>query len=200
MLLGCGTFIATRPRNRSSTFQHCCHRRLIRSSAPPDSIPLTLGMSLRLVALRRLAARPSTTSLTRLSAIRSYATPSQPPRPSNNTPPPPGLEGLFGSPSGKKGSTVAPKPAGSESPSGPSQPKRPDVELPGEERHGTPAEEEASEGPQRKKLSELSGKAGIKVGTGGGGGGPGGSGGSGGPGGGGFQNLSPNQLLLAALM
>ncbi|GFZ45827.1 26S protease regulatory subunit 4 homolog [Saitozyma sp. JCM 24511] len=153
-------------------------------------------MSLRLASLRQL--RPASIPF-RPIALRAYATPSQPPRPSQNAPTPKGLESVFGGSGGKRGTTVAPKPPGSEPPAGPSLPKRPDVELPGGERgeRGERAKEEHEE--EDGERSQLGGKAGKKVATGGGGGG--GSGGSGGPGGmpGGFGGMTPNQLLLAVV-
>ncbi|RSH93869.1 AAA ATPase afg3 [Saitozyma podzolica] len=153
-------------------------------------------MSLRLASLRQL--RPASISF-RPIALRAYATPSQPPRPSQNAPTPKGLESVFGGSGGKRGTTVAPKPPGSEPPAGPSLPKRPDVELPGGERgeRGERGKEEHEE--EDAERSQLGGKAGKKVATGGGGGG--GSGGSGGPGGmpGGFGGMTPNQLLLAVV-
>ncbi|WWD16177.1 hypothetical protein CI109_100602 [Kwoniella shandongensis] len=161
-------------------------------------------MSLRAISLRRLP-RYSQTLSRPLIATRSYATPSQSPKPSRNPPPPSGLESLFGG-SGKQGTTVAPKPAGVEPPAGPSLPKKPDVGLPGlegEENRPEDQNEPKDEGMSRKKLSEFGGRAGKKVGTGGSGGGNGGNGGgAGGPGGlpgGGFGGMTPNQLLLAAL-
>lgn len=160
------------------------------------SAALPVAMSLRLASLRQL--RPASIPF-RPIALRAYATPSQPPRPSQNAPTPKGLESVFGGSGGKRGTTVAPKPPGSEPPAGPSLPKRPDVELPGGERgeRGERAKEEHEE--EDGERSQLGGKAGKKVATGGGGGG--GSGGSGGPGGmpGGFGGMTPNQLLLAVV-
>ncbi|WVQ69779.1 uncharacterized protein L199_007999 [Kwoniella botswanensis] len=162
-------------------------------------------MSIRAISLRRLP-RQSSSSILRPLLSRFYATP-QSPKPSRNPPPPAGLEGLFG---GRGGTTVAPKPPGSEPPSGPSGPKKPDVGLPGlggeeQQRPEDQREPPKDEEPKRQKLSEqLGGKAGKKVGLGGNGG-SGGSGGSGGPSGGpngmpgGFGGMTPNQLLLAAL-
>ena len=91
----------------------------------------------------------------------------------------------------KGGTTVAPKPPGVSPPDGPSEPKKPELELPGQETH----EDEA---PRRKKLSDASGSAGKKAATGGGGGG-GSNGGGGVPPGGGFGGMTPNQLLLAVV-
>ena len=153
-------------------------------------------MSFRLASLRHLA-RAKPLSLRPLNNLRPYATPSNPPEPSSNSPPPIGLESLFG---GKRGKAVAPKPAGVDSPSGPSLPKKPDVGLPGlegdgkEERQSEEHEEEA----RRPRLSDFQGgKAGMKSAMGGGGGGSGGGGTGGGPGG--FGGMSPNQLFLAAI-
>jgi AFG3 family protein len=156
-------------------------------------------MSFRL-ALRALPAR-STRSLRPIQSLsqfsRSYATPVKPP---SNPPPPAGLEGLFGGSDKKGGTTVAPKVPGSEPPSGPSQPKTPDVKLPGgEEGLEKPGEEaeEKSFKERRPKLSEqmMGGLTGKKAATGGGGG-PGGGGGAGGPN---QWGMTPNQLLLAVL-
>ena len=102
-------------------------------------------------------------------------------KPPSNPPPPAGLEGLFGGSDKKGGTTVAPKVPGSEPPSGPSQPKVPDVKLPGgEEGLEKPEEaEEKSSKERRPKLSEqmMGGLTGKKAATGGGGG-PGGGGGA----------------------
>jgi AFG3 family protein len=106
---------------------------------------------------------------------------------------------LFGGSDKKGGSTVAPKPPGSEPPSGPSQPKQPDVKLPGGE-EGLEKPGDVEDKPlkeRRAKLSEqmMGSLSGKKTATGGGGGGDG-------PGGGGGPNqwgLTPNQLLLAVL-
>lgn len=147
----------------------------------PSLIPSTI-MSLRMRSLRSL--RPISLPL-RPIILRSYATPSQPPRPSKNSPAPAGIEGLFGS-DRKGGTTSAPSPPNVE-PQGPSEPKVPDVDLPG---LGEGAKEEKGERPK------LGGLAGKKVGTGGGGGG-GSGGGAGGPGG--MGGMTPNQLLLAVV-
>ncbi|WVR05418.1 hypothetical protein IAU60_002433 [Kwoniella sp. DSM 27419] len=158
-------------------------------------------MSLRAISLRRLPRQTSSTVVRPLLS-RSYATPTpQSPKPSRNPPPPSGLESVFGGNSGS-GTPVAPKPAGIDPPAGPSQPKKPDVGLPGLGDEGPVPEDQkevkADESPRRSKLSELEGKGGKRVGTGGGGSGKGDSGGpAGGPGG--FGGMTPNQLLLAAL-
>ena len=149
-------------------------------------------MSLRLASLRRLARPPAS-----LSPLRYYATPTQPPRPSRNSPTPAGLEGLFGT-TKPAGQTVAPKPAGSEPPSGPSTPKTPDVQLGDQPKPPSQSEQPIEDDGEvrRHKLSDtMRGSAGKKSGTGGGGGsGPGGAGGPGGLGG-----MTPNQLLLAVV-
>ncbi|XAO22796.1 hypothetical protein I312_101570 [Cryptococcus bacillisporus CA1280] len=153
-------------------------------------------MSLRAISLRRL---PRYNAVARPLFSRLYATPGSP-KPSQNPPPPPGLESVFGGSPGKPGTTVAPKPPGVGPPSGPSLPKKPDVGLPGlEGEENRPEDQKEPDEPRRPKLSEqLSGKAGKKVTTGGGGGG---GGGAGGPGGqpGGFGGMTPNQLLLLAI-
>ena len=164
-------------------------------------------MSLRIASLRRL--RPlSSRSLAPTTSARFYATPSpSAPRPSRNSPAPAGLEGLFGSPkpsTSAGGSTVAPKPAGSEPPSGPSTPKTPNVDLPKPTRPPSQEENDAAEEAddadrKKKKLSDsLGGSAGKRVGFGGGGGGGGGGsgGGSGGPGGDPGFRLNTNTLIL----
>ncbi|KAK4687744.1 AFG3 family protein, partial [Tremellales sp. Uapishka_1] len=155
-------------------------------------------MSLRLATLRRIARPSSPRSLAPL--YRSYATPAQPSKPTNNPPPPAGLEGLFGgSSSPREGTTVAPKPAGTGHPSEPSLPKKPDVGLPGLEGEGKGfKEEEDGEGKHlRDRRSRLSDTAGKKAATGGGGGSGGGGGGPGGAPGG--FGMSSNQLLLAVV-
>ncbi|KAI9637994.1 putative ATPase [Dioszegia hungarica] len=141
-------------------------------------------MSLRIRALRSFRhSAPSSTPIARpLLHLRSYATPSQPPKPYKNSPQPAGLEGLFGGADRKEGSTSAPTPPTVE-PQGPSTPKVPETEGGA----SAPAE----------PRSPLSGLAGKKVGTGGGGGGGGSGGGAGGPGG--MGGMTPNQLLLAVV-
>ena len=156
-------------------------------------------MSLRVASLRHVA-RASPRYFRPLSATRLYATPSSSPQPSNNTPPPAGLESLFGGES-KKGSAVAPKPAGVDAPAGPSLPKKPDVGLPGlggEGKEGKAAEAAEEEAARRPKLSDFQGgMAGKRAAMGGGGGSGGRGGGPGGPGG--FGGMTPNQLLLAVV-
>ena len=151
-------------------------------------------MPLRFASLRHLP-RPSPLSLRPLNTVRRYATPSNPPEPSRNSPPPVGLESLFG---GHKGKAVAPKPAGVDSPSGPSLPKKPDVGLPGLEGEGNEEGPSEEEGGRRPRLSDFQGgNARKKSAMGGGGGGSGGGGTGGGPGG--FGGMSSNQLLLAVV-
>ena len=153
-------------------------------------------MAYRLAALRRLPI--SRQSRVTPALLRSYATPTQPPKPPRNKPPPKGLEGLFGNPKPASGTPVAPKPAGVEPPAGPSLPKRPETELPGgfEEGKEEPSTEEDAETKRAKLSDKLGGNAGRKVGTGGGGGGGSGPGGEG-PNG--FGGMSGNQLLLALI-
>jgi len=153
-------------------------------------------MSLRLASLRHLA-RASSRSYRPLSAVHLYATLSDAPKPSQNTPPPAGLESLFGGNGKSTRGAVAPQPAGAEPSGGPSLPKKPDVGLPGLEGDGKDGKESQAaeeEAARRPKLSDFKGNAGKKAAMGGGGGGSGG----GGPGGsGGFGGMTPNQLLLA---
>ncbi|EIW70170.1 AFG3 family protein [Tremella mesenterica] len=142
----------------------------------------------------RLAFRfPRTSrSFRPLLLSRSYATPSQSPRPSRNPPPPPGLESIFGG--SKEGTTVAPKSPGLEPPSGPSEPKTPDVEGRGKEGPERPGVSGEEKPPRRPKLSDFAGNAGKRTATGGdSGGGDSGKSGSGGSG----PGMSINQLLLA---
>ncbi|KAL7424251.1 AAA ATPase afg3 [Cryptotrichosporon argae] len=124
----------------------------------------------------RLASRSYRRIPSLLPTARLYVTQ---PRPSQNTPPPPGLESVFGGKSATRPGTVAPKPTGTE-PSEPHGQDGPSTEPP-----------ETSWKERRPKLTD------AKKATGGGGGGGGGSGG--GPGQGGFGGLTPNQALLAAL-
>ncbi|WVO14111.1 hypothetical protein L204_101739 [Cryptococcus depauperatus] len=154
-------------------------------------------MSLGALSLRRLP-RYNRVPLPQTFLSRFYATQDSP-RPSRNSPPPPGLESVFGGSTGKQGTTVSPRPPGISSPSGPSLPKKPDAGLPGLEGEENLPEDQKDGKQQKPKLSEqLSGKAGKRVGTGGGGSG---GGAGGGPGGqpNGFGGMTPNQLLLVAL-
>jgi AFG3 family protein len=151
-------------------------------------------MASRFPALRRLSLAPTYARTLPIAAVRRYAAPTQPPKPSGGNPnpsPPAGLESLFGPGSPQEGTTVAPKPAGTGPPSEPSQPKKPDVGLPG-------LEGEAEDKPFKERRNPKLSEAGKRVGTGGGGGG-GGSGGSGGPGGQIPGGMTPNQLLLAVI-
>lgn len=150
-------------------------------------------MSLRVASLRHLA-RTVPRSTRPLSAARLYATPSNAPNPSRNTPPPSGLESLFGGES-KDRKVVAPIPAGVDAPSGPSLPKKPDVGLSGLDGEGKSGREaEVEEESRRPKLSDFQGKAGKKSAMGGGGGSGGGAGGPQG-----FGGMTPNQMLLAVI-
>jgi AFG3 family protein len=154
------------------------------------------------IAVRSLPLRSSRSVVASRTTLASrlYATPSNPPKPQGNTPHPAGLEGLFG---GTGGSTVAPKPAGSEPPAGPSQPKIPNVDLPGgqtgPDKPSKEAKEQSDENVRRPKLSDFVGGAGKKAAMGGGGGPSGGGGGPGSGGPGGPFGLTGNQILLATI-
>jgi AFG3 family protein len=147
--------------------------------------------------LRRLATPRLAVPARTLLSARAYATPSQPPRPSQNTPTPAGLETVFGGKATPR-ARRADKPAAVEAEA--KQEKAKETKEKENEKEED-SEEGGSWAERRPRLSdEIQSHSGSKKSGAGGGGGAGAGGSGGGAGGGnGWQGLTPNQLLLALM-